>query len=101
MVEGKGFVFVCPLTSRYLSTPSLQIAARRGKARNAPSRRKVSDAARFETARRCRRRRWRRRGADAFGVVREGLVVVGPGREPLAAYLAALERVVVPAFGEG
>ena len=32
MVEGKGFVFVSPLTSRYLSTPSLQIAAKRGKA---------------------------------------------------------------------
>jgi len=33
MVEGKGFVFASPLTSRHLSTPTLQIAAKRGKPR--------------------------------------------------------------------
>ena len=33
LVEGKGFVFVSPLTSRHLSTPTLQIAANRGKTR--------------------------------------------------------------------
>src|SRR5262249_58449551 len=33
MVEGKGFVFVSPLTSRHLSTPTLQITADRGKTR--------------------------------------------------------------------
>ena len=33
MVEGKGFVFASPLTSRHLSSPTLQIAAKRGKTR--------------------------------------------------------------------